>query len=273
MIICVTSPKKGMGQTVLAINLTAMICKIIDDKVAIIDINKYYCDIAYYLSNSNFTKGLDEFINLKRTEMLNEDNFSRCFKKSNEHIHFMTSNDCFEMERGDIISLRKYLTKQYPVTIVDTISSNNRTTEEFLGISNAIIVVFNQDRKIIDDMTRFTKLYEYKDKIVFVINRYIEALNNNKMQYNDSDIEKDIRRLGFSDNRIFKLDFDIEIINDCNDLSILNYVLSSKESNYLNQLKELSIFLLKQYGKYNIEDSENKKKRGFFNSRINFFSF
>ena len=205
--------------------------------------------------------------------MLNEDNFSRCFKKVNEYIHFMTSNDCFDMDGGDIISLRKYLAKEYPLTIVDTVSANNRTTEEFLGISNAIVVVLNQDKKRIDDLTRFNKLYEHKDKVVFVVNRFIEAFNNRKMQYTDSDIEKDIRGLGFSDNKVFKLDFDIDIINDCNDLSILNYVLSSKETSYLNQLKELSSFLLNQYGKYNIKDSENKKKRGFFNGRINFLSF
>lgn len=272
MIISVTSPKKGMGQTVFAINLTAMLCKIIDDKVAIIDINKYYRDIAYYLSNTNFTKGLDEFINLKRTNMLNEDNFSRCFKRGNENIHFMNSNDCFDMEIGDVMSLQKYLYKEYPVTTIDTISSYNKTTDHFLNISDAIIVVLNQDRKIINELNNLNKFHQVQDKLLFVINRYIETFNNNKMQYTDLEIEKDIRKAGFKENKIFSLDFDIDIINECNDSSILNYVLSSKESDYLKQLKELSKFLLKQYSTYTVEEHESKKKRGFFNGRLNFFS-
>lgn len=272
MIISVTSPKKGMGQTVLTINLTAAMSKAINDKAAIIDINKYYSDIAYYLSNSSFTKGLDEFINLKRTDMLNEDNFSRCFKRVNDYIHFMTSNDCFDMENGDIISLQKYLAKQYPITTVDTIASNNKISRNFFHISNAIIVTLNQDKKLIDKLVNFNGIYDYEDKIVFVINRYIETLGSNKIQYTDLDIEKDVRKAGFKNNRIFRLDFDTEIMNDCNDLSILNYVLSSKESKYLNQLKELSSFLLKQCGKYNIEDKSIKKKRGFFTSKMDFFS-
>ena len=69
MIITVTAPKKGLGQTTTTINLAATILKMtseikIDSKILIIDINKYCRDIEYYLSNTVVTRGLDDFFSL-----------------------------------------------------------------------------------------------------------------------------------------------------------------------------------------------------------------
>ncbi|WP_432409471.1 hypothetical protein [Wukongibacter sp. M2B1] len=273
MIISVTSLKKGMGQTVTTVNLAAMISELIGETTIIIDTNRYYYDIAYYLSNSNLTKGLDEFINLKRTDMLNEDNFLSCVKKINKNIHIMTSNDCFEIDGGDISSLKKYLKKNYPVTIIDTISSLNKTTDHFMNISDVIVLVANQERKMYIEAERFEKLEKYKDKLVFVINRYMESYGNNRMIYTDSEITKDLKSLGFDDNRIHKLNFDIEIMNDCNDFSILSYVLANKQTDYLNQLNQISKSILTQYGKYDFEEVVEKKRRGILRGKLNFSIF
>lgn len=273
MIISVTSLKKGMGQTVTTVNLAAMMNKLIKDKTMIIDTNKYYYDIAYYLSNSNLTKGLDEFINLKRTDMLNEENFLSCVKKINNNIHIMTSNDCFEIDDRDIDSLKTYLKKSYPMTIIDTISSLNKTTDYFMNISDVIVVVGNQERKMYIEKERFKKFDKFKDKLIFVINRYMESYDNRRILYTDFEIERDLKSLGFGDNKIFKLNFDIEIMNDCNDSSVLNYVLTNKRTTYLDQLSKISKSILSHYGKYSFEEVVEKKKRGLLGGKLNFSIF
>ncbi|MCG8539741.1 MAG: AAA family ATPase [Clostridia bacterium] len=274
MIISVTSLKKGMGQTVSAINLAAMISKIIENKTLIVDINKYYHDIAYYLSNSNFTKGLDEFINLKRTDMIDEEIFLSCVKKVNKNIDIMTSNDCFEIESNDVKALKTYLKKLYPITVIDTISSMNKITDNFLNISDVIVVIINQEKKMVKELERSNKLEKYKDKLIFVINRYIESIDNKMMLYKDLDIEKDIKRAGFNENRIFKLDFDIGLMNDCNDLSLLSYILGNNDTNYLTELKGLSRYILTKYCGYHFEEEEVQRKRKIFSGgKLNFFSF
>lgn len=273
MIISVTSLKKGMGQTVTAVNLAAMMSKLTKEKTMIIDTNRYYYDIAYYLSNSSLTKGLDEFINLKRTDMLNEKNFRSCVKKIDNNIHIMTSNDCFEIDDGDVNSLKRYLKKYYPITVIDTISSLNKTTDYFMNISDVIVVVGNQERKMFIERERFKKFDKFKDKLVFVINRYMESYDNNRILYTDLEIEKDLKSSGFSDNKIFKLNFDIDIINDCNDSSVLNYVLTNKNTTYIDQLNKISKSILGQYGKYNFEEVVEKKKRGLLGGKLNFLMF
>ena len=62
MLISVTAPRKGMGQTLTSINIAAALTQILKEKVLLIDINKYCSDVENYLSNKVITKSLDDFI-------------------------------------------------------------------------------------------------------------------------------------------------------------------------------------------------------------------
>jgi cellulose biosynthesis protein BcsQ len=75
MLITVTAPKKGLGQTTTAINIAAMIAKYFkidnkEEKVILLDINKYCKDIEYYLSDTSATRGLDDFYSLYKSKYL-----------------------------------------------------------------------------------------------------------------------------------------------------------------------------------------------------------
>lgn len=56
MIIAVIAPRHGLGQTVTAINLSAMLSEQMQEKVLIVDTNRYCRDMDYYLSRTNITK-------------------------------------------------------------------------------------------------------------------------------------------------------------------------------------------------------------------------
>lgn len=262
MIICVTSPRKRMGQTITAINLSAMIAKEIGKNTILIDLNQYCKDIEYYLSDTLITKGLDDFYSLYNTNLLDRSSFRTCVKKVPENIDIMASNGCFEMDSQGIRVLLGYTENLYPVSVIDSASRDNITPEVLFENSTVILVVINQVKNIVQQINNGS-YKRYKKKIVFVVNRYMEKTEGIRINYRLEDIEHDLREAGY-ENSIFRLDYDPEIINECNDHSVLNSVLNkSAARNYAAQVESLAIHMLEVGGLYRKEG-----KRSYTEKRV-----
>ncbi|MCR4437259.1 MAG: hypothetical protein QHH06_15560 [Clostridiales bacterium] len=84
MIIAVIAPRHGLGQTVTAINLSAMLSEQAREKVLIVDTNRYCRDMDYYLSRTNITKGMDELCSLSASGLLTHESFKTCINKADD---------------------------------------------------------------------------------------------------------------------------------------------------------------------------------------------
>ncbi len=263
MFISVASYKKGMGQTITTINLAAIFNYLTKQKSLIIDENKVYKDIEYYLSDSHFTKGLDEYINLKRCgRFKSENDLFSCTKKINKSIDIMTANQCLDINQNDIAELKTYSSKAYKSVFVDTIASKYVRDNMFIKESDLTILLINQEKKIIDEMIEDKFFIDKKDKVVFIINRYIDEFDGVKAVYTENDIKMDLKKAGYNEERVFRLDFDMNIANESNDMTILNYIFNKKnyKSKYYKQLNDIAHYILNNIFNENIEKEEEKNQ-------------
>ena len=262
MIISVTSPRKRMGQTITAINLSAMIAKTIRKNTILIDLNQYCKDIEYYLSDTRITKGLDDFYSLYSSNLLDRRSFRTCVKKVRENIDIMASNGCFEMDSQGIRALLGYTESLYPISVIDAASRDNITPEVLFESSTVILVVINQMKNIVQQINN-SSYKRYKEKVFFVVNRYSEKIEGVRIKYRLQDIEHDLREAGY-ENSIFPLDYDPEIMNECNDQAVLNSILNKRGAgrNYVGQMECLAIHILKLGGLYTQEEVRSSAEKG-----------
>ncbi len=272
--ITITAPKKGLGQTVTAINIAINIGNILKDKVLLIDINQYCYSIEDYLSNTKWTRGLDEFKNniLTGIGLDTLDSESWC-KGVTPRLNIMASNHYFHLDKGDIEQLQYYSKKVYPVTLIDTIAGKNDLTDLFIDESKVILVILNQDRSLIR-LIKDKNLYgDQRDKVIFVVNRYLDQYDNVKVKYDIKELTLDLVQLGYSSNQIINLPFDAKLLNECNDGSLLNYgmIEENGKSLYHHQVELLAIEILKKCDMLSVETNCHKeiKKKTIFN----FFNF
>lgn len=243
MLISVTSPKKGMGQTITAINLGAMLSKLVQNDILLIDINQYCKDIELYLSNTHITKGIDDFYSLYHSGMLSQESFKLCVKNIYTGIDIMAASECFAITPKEANVLTQYIQYYCDMNIIDTVSGNNELTKEFLNQSDVIVVVINQMRNIMNLIFQNSVYRKQQGKVIFVINKYMDKLKESRINYDFGQIQKELAKLGF-DQPVFTLDFDVSLINECNDQSVLNYVMGHNQTAYLKQLENIATYIL-----------------------------
>lgn len=273
MIITVTAPKKGLGQTTTTINLAATILKMtsevkIDSKILIIDINKYCRDIEYYLSNTVVTRGLDDFFSLWQSELLTDDSFNTCVKKINENISIIGSNEYFEISDEAITELFKMADRMYDFVIVDSIGTSNISgiQKTIFDLSDKIIVTLNQTKSV-TQIIRNKNIYRNEmNKIMYAMNKNMDVTETGVMNYGCEVIREELDSLGIS-SPMYPLNFDVEIMNEGNYGSILSYVLGDKsnKNEYNKQMRSLVKDILKNMTKYEaIAQLDNEEKKSFF---------
>ncbi|MCQ2911387.1 MAG: AAA family ATPase [Clostridia bacterium] len=270
MIITVTAPKKGLGQTTTTINVAAGLLKLtnelkMDSKILIIDINKYCKDIEYYLSNTVVSRGLDDFFSLYQSELLTEDSFKTCIKKINDNISIIGSNEYFEITEEAIEVLLKMTDRMYDFIIIDSIGSANINgiQKVIFDKSDKIIVTLNQTKSVTQIIRNRNIYRDEMNKTCYVINRNMDVTDTGVMNYGCEVIREELDSLGIS-SPLYPLNFDVEIMNEGNYGSILSFVLGDKtnKNEYNKQLRTLLIDLLKDNTKYegvNTLDSDEKK--------------
>lgn len=258
MLISVTAPKKGMGQTQCAINIAATATRKIKGKVLLGDINKYSKDIEYYFSDSHGIKGLDDIISLVNTGLLSKDNFISSVKSINSQLDIMISNECFELQEENVNKITDVANSMYELMIFDTIAGTNKVSKIFFEISDVVVVIINQYKNVIDMILKSNIYKEYKHKLVFIVNKNQSGLN-----LKIADIKNELWRCDIK-SEVFPVNYDVGMINECNDHSVLNYVLndSSKGKETLSQISIITDYLFKTYGK-NIQVKDSITKQGF----------
>lgn len=273
MIITVTAPKKGLGQTTTTINLAATILKMtsevkIDSKILIIDINKYCRDIEYYLSNTVVTRGLDDFFSLWQSELLTDDSFNTCVKKINENISIIGSNEYFEISDEAITELFRMADRMYDFVIVDSIGTSNISgiQKTIFELSDKIIVTLNQTKSV-TQIIRNKNIYRNEmNKIMYVMNKNMDVTETGVMNYGCEVIREELDSLGIS-SPMYPLNFDVEIMNEGNYGSILSYVLGDKanKNEYNKQMRSLVKDILKNISKYEaVGQLDTEEKKSFF---------
>ncbi|HAN09022.1 MAG TPA: hypothetical protein DCP90_00230 [Clostridiales bacterium] len=252
VLITVTAPKKGLGQTTTAINIAAMIAKYFksegkEDKVILLDINKYCKDIEYYLCDTAATRGLDDFCSLYKSKLINYESFQTCVKSINTHMDIMATNDYFELDKDAAEALIEYSSMAYSFTVLDAIGASNvpSMAEPFYEKSDIIVVVINQIKSVMHLMYERDTYRKYKEKVIFVLNKNIDVTETGTMEYNIKTIKKELQTLEYK-NQVFPLDFDVEVINGSNFGSILGLVMGEikEKRQYTIQLKEIVKYIL-----------------------------
>lgn len=244
MKILVTSPRKRMGQTITSINLAATVSKLLRSETLIIDFNQRMRDIEYYLSDTALTKGLDDFFSLLQSNLLNKKSFGTCVKKVHEFIDMMAASECFELKKREFEHLFDCVDDRYRVTVIDGIYNESLSSQLF-STCDVVIIVINQDKNAAQYVESH-KYKKFKEKVVFVVNRHSQKIEGVKIQYDLEDITKDLKEIGF-DNPVFPLDYDPVLINECNDRTVLNYILNGQYRNkpHVRQMEDIAKYIFK----------------------------
>lgn len=176
-IICVYSPKGGTGCTTIATNLSVGL-KNQDNKVAIIDANLLYGNVAVFLNEHGKNSILDL---LSRSSDLDPEVIDDVMVENKlTGLHMMPSpkdpelNDAHQGEAvGRVLN---YLKQRYSFIVIDTTSYLTEVVQSCLDVADYIILVTTQDIPSIKTTNQFLNLADAssiaRDKILFIMNRY-----------------------------------------------------------------------------------------------------
>ena len=176
-IIVVYSPKGGVGTTTIATNL-ATILKTGENKVALVDTNLLFGDVAVFFNEhtrNTFLELLDHSDELD-PEII-EDVMAVNQKTG---IHIMTAPKQPEFAdggKGESISrILTYMRQLYTYIIVDSSTYLTELVQTCLDIADLIILVTTQDIPSIKNSHQFLSLADAsgieRERILFVMNRY-----------------------------------------------------------------------------------------------------
>lgn len=176
-IICVYSPKGGAGCTTLATNLGVGL-KTQDNKVAIVDANLLYGNVAVFLNEHGKNSILDL---IDRANDLDPEIIDDVMVENKlTGLHMMPSPkepELNDAHKGEPVSkVLTYLRQIYNYIIIDTTSYLTEVVQACLDISDYIILITTQDIPSIKTTNQFLTLADAsgiaREKILFVMNRY-----------------------------------------------------------------------------------------------------
>ncbi len=176
-IICVYSPKGGSGCTTLATNLGVGL-KTQDNKVAIVDANLLYGNVAVFLNEHGKNSILDL---IDRANELDPEIIEDVMVENKlTGLHMMPSPKDPELNdahKGEPVSkVLSYLKQIYNFIIIDTTSYLTEVVQACLDVADYIVLITTQDIPSIKTTNQFLTLADAsgiaRDKILFVMNRY-----------------------------------------------------------------------------------------------------
>ncbi len=176
-IICVYSPKGGSGCTTLATNLGVGL-KTQENKVAIVDANLLYGNVAVFLNEHGKNSILDL---IDRANELDPEIIEDVMVENKlTGLHMMPSPKDPELNdahKGEPVSkVLSYLKQIYNYIIVDTTSYLTEVVQACLDVADYIVLITTQDIPSIKTTNQFLTLADAsgitRDKILFVMNRY-----------------------------------------------------------------------------------------------------
>jgi pilus assembly protein CpaE len=176
-IIVVYSPKGGTGRTMIAVNL-AIALKTSDNKVALVDGNLQYGDVAVFLNEQGKNTVLDLAPRADELDPEIVEEVMVSHRTSNVDILAAPPKpEMADRVSGEQFSkVLRYLRHIYNFVIVDTASHLTEAVQAALDISDQIILITTQDIPAIKNCTLFLQLADasgiQRGRILFVMNRY-----------------------------------------------------------------------------------------------------
>lgn len=176
-IICVYSPKGGAGCTTIATNLSVGL-KTQDNKVAIIDANLLYGNVAVFLNEHGKNSLLDL---VDRANDLDAEVIEDVMVENKlTGLHMMPSPKDPEInddQKGEpVAKVLNFLRQLYNYIIIDTTSYLTEVVQSCLDVADYIVLVTTQDIPSIKTTNQFLTLADAsgiaRDKILFIMNRY-----------------------------------------------------------------------------------------------------
>jgi pilus assembly protein CpaE len=176
-IICVYSPKGGAGCTTVATNLSVGL-KTQDNKVAIVDANLLYGNVAVFLNEHGKNSILDL---VDRANDLDPEIIEDVMVKNKlTGLHMMPSPkepELNDAHKGEPVSkVLSYLKQIYNYIIIDTTSYLTEVVQACLDSADYIVLLTTQDIPSIKTTNQFLTLADAsgiaREKILFVMNRY-----------------------------------------------------------------------------------------------------
>ncbi len=176
-IIVLYSPKGGCGTTTIATNL-AVCLKDANHKVALVDSNLMFGDVAVFFNEHGKNSALDliDRVNELDPEIIND----VMIKNKATGIDILgapSSSQFMDAGIGESFSkVLQYLQNLYDYVIVDTTAYLTEVAQNCLDIANFIVLVTIQDIPAIKNTNQFLSLADAsgigRDRIIFVMNRY-----------------------------------------------------------------------------------------------------
>ncbi|MBA4384160.1 MAG: hypothetical protein C0410_05440 [Anaerolinea sp.] len=176
-IICVYSPKGGAGCTTIATNLSVGL-KTQDNKVAIVDANLLYGNVAVFLNEHGKNSILDL---VDRANELDPEIIEDVMVENKlTGLHMMPSPkdpELNDVHKGEPVSkVLNYLKQMYNFIVIDTTSYLTEVVQTCLDIADYIVLITTQDIPSIKTTNQFLNLADAsgiaREKILFVMNRY-----------------------------------------------------------------------------------------------------
>lgn len=176
-VIVVYSPKGGTGRTMIAVNL-AIALKTTENKVALVDGNLQYGDVAVFLNE----QGKNTVLELApRVDDLDPDIVEEVMvthRSSNVDILAAPHKpELADRVTGEQFSkVIRFLRQMYNYVVVDTASYLTEAVQSALDVADEIILLTTQDIPAIKNANLFLQLADasgiHRDQILFVMNRY-----------------------------------------------------------------------------------------------------
>ena len=181
-IVTVYSPKGGTGCTTLAVNL-AMVLNSSDTKVALIDGNLQFGDVAVFVNE----QGKNTVVDLApRADELDAEIVEEVMvKHSASGLHILAAPSRPEyaekVTSTQFSKLLEYLTHLYSYVVVDTSPTLTDVTLATIEVSDLILLVTTQDIPSIKNCRLFLDLLQNlginRNSVMFIMNRYDKKIN------------------------------------------------------------------------------------------------
>lgn len=179
-VITTFSNKGGIGKTAIATNLAVEIANITKEKVALIDLNLQMGDVTTFL---DLNPAFNTSYVIENLERLDETFLLGTLEKY-KNLSLFVLADPPDLEQAEIITseeiatLINILKNTFSYVIIDTTSSFDGKTITALDSSDLILLIAIVNLPSIRNCQRcldlFRRLGYEKDKIKFIINRYME---------------------------------------------------------------------------------------------------
>jgi len=176
-VVVVYSPKGGTGCTTIATNL-AVCLKTEDNRVALIDANLQYGDVAVFLNEQGKNTVLD--LALRADELDPEIVQEVMVTHRPSGMDILAAPPRPEM--ADKVSgeqftkLIEYLQRIYSYVIIDTGTYLSEVVQSALDVSNVIVLITTQDIPSIKNCNLFLALVDAvglkRERVLFIMNRY-----------------------------------------------------------------------------------------------------